>query len=212
MKTSENVAELAAAFAQAQGALKGATRDAKNPHFRNDYATLASVIEAGREALAKHGLSVLQGLSSADASLIVTTRLLHSSGQWIEDSLAVPLAKHDAQGMGSAATYGRRYALAAMLGIAQVDDDGNDAAARAPRSVSAYPASQVNHDAFNELPAEAQQVVREMALEVIAYVKDGTVDKALEVVATGCPEQEDKMALWSQLPSDVRSALKRAKA
>ncbi len=55
---------------------------------------------------------------------------MHSSGEWIEDTLAVPVGKADAQGMGSAATYGRRYALAAALGIAQVDDDGNAASDR----------------------------------------------------------------------------------
>jgi hypothetical protein len=132
MKTSESVAALAAALSKAQSVMQGAAKDRQNPHFRSDYATLASVIEAARTPLAGHGLAVVQGLSTAPGGLVVTTRLLHSSGEWIEDELTVPLAKNDAQGMGSAATYGRRYALSALLGIAQVDDDGNAAVAAGP--------------------------------------------------------------------------------
>lgn len=132
MKTSESTAALAAALSKAQGAMSGAVKDRQNPHFKNDYATLSSVIEAARAALAANELSIVQGLFSAATGLDVTTRLMHSSGEWIEDSLVIPLSKADAQGMGSAATYGRRYALAAMLNIAQVDDDGNAAAERAP--------------------------------------------------------------------------------
>jgi len=212
MKTSDSIAAIAAAFAEAQGTLKGATKDAKNPHFRNDYATLASVIDAGRESLAKHGLAVLQGLSSAEGALIVTTRLLHKSGEWIEDSLAVPLAKHDAQGMGSAATYGRRYALAAMLGIAQVDDDGNEAAARAPKAPVAlhHPASDANKAEFDRLPPEAQQALRECAMEIIALESEGKMPGAMQIYTEMCVTQEDKMALWSLLPPNVRSAIKKA--
>ena len=213
MQTSDSIAAIATAFAEAQGHLKGATKDAKNPHFRNDYATLASVIDAGRESLAKHGLAVLQGLSSDATALIVTTRLLHKSGEWIEDSLAVPLAKHDAQGMGSAATYGRRYALAAMLGIAQVDDDGNEAAARAPKAPAVamhHPASDANREQYDALPDEAKTALRECAMEIIATAKEGNMPGVLQIVGEMCPTQEDKMALWHLLPADVRSAIKKA--
>lgn len=127
MRTSESIAAISAALAKAQGAMGGAVKDRQNPHFRSDYATLASVIDAGRAALATNGLACVQGLSAAPDGLIVTTRLVHASGEWIEEELCIPVAKRDAQGLGSAATYGRRYALAAMLGIAQVDDDGNAA-------------------------------------------------------------------------------------
>ena len=211
MQTSEKLAAFAEAFVGAQADMKGATKDAKNPHFRSDYATLASVIEAGRDALAKHGFCVLQGLSSADAALVVTTRLLHKSGEWIEDSLAVPLAKHDAQGMGSAATYGRRYALAAMLGIAQVDDDGNDATAKAPtRPAMQHSASQPAHDAYESLPDEAKTALREAAMEIIALTAEGNVPAVMEIVGQMCVTQDDKLALWSLLPAPARAAIKRA--
>ena len=132
MRTSENINEIAAALAKAQGAIAGAVKDSTNPHFRSGFASLASVMDALREPFAAHGLSYVQPLSTAENAVVVTTRLMHSSGQWLEESLAVPLAKNDAQGLGSAATYGRRYTLSAMGGIAQVDDDGNAATASGP--------------------------------------------------------------------------------
>lgn len=130
MQTSEQVHELAAALAKAQGAMRHAVKDRTNPHFRADYATLASCLDACRGPLADNGLSVVQGLAVTDSRLVVTTRLLHASGQWIEDALPVPISKMDAQGLGSAATYGRRYGLTALLAIAQADDDGEVAVSR----------------------------------------------------------------------------------
>ena len=56
--------------------------------------------------------------------MCLTTRLFHDSGEWVEDTATIPLPKNDPQGYGSAATYGRRYALAAITGLYQDDDDG----------------------------------------------------------------------------------------
>jgi hypothetical protein len=87
--------------------------------------------------LANAGLSVVQ-LVSSDATqgiphcghAIIETILAHSSGEWVSSTLAVPLTKSDAQGLGSAITYGRRYALAAIVGVCPADDDGEAAVAR----------------------------------------------------------------------------------
>ena len=68
---------------------------------------------------------------------------------------------------------------------------------------------QVAQDEFDSLPAEAQQAVREWALEIIAYVEANEPEAALAFVAEKCPEADDKMALWSQLPPPVRTTLKR---
>lgn len=137
MKQSDSIAALAAALAKAQGAITGAKKDAENPHFRSKYADLASVWEAARPALTAHGLSVIQTFDPSDKDeIIVDTRLLHESGEWIEGRIAVPVTKADAQGYGSAATYARRYSLAAMVGVAPEDDDGNAAAGAKPRLMS----------------------------------------------------------------------------
>ena len=130
---SETIKDLAAALSKAQGQIEGAKKDSENPHFRSKYADLASVWEACREALSASGLAVVQSPGPvADGRMEMTTQLVHSSGQWMRGTLTIPLGKVDAQAYGSATTYARRYALAAFVGVAPEDDDGNAAAAAKP--------------------------------------------------------------------------------
>lgn len=137
MKTSEQINEIAAALAKAQGQIEGAKKGRENPHFRSKYADLASIWDACREALSTNGLSVVQTTApSGRDEVVVITRLAHASGQWYEGVLALPVSKSDAQGFGSALTYTRRYALSAMVGVAPEDDDGNAAAAAKPNGKS----------------------------------------------------------------------------
>ena len=122
---SEQINELFTALSRAQGMLDAATKDALNPHFGKKYADLNSVWNACREALSKNSLCVVQTHEPAEKGILRTiTTLGHSSGQWISSTLDIPLTKHDAQGVGSAMSYARRYALAAIVGITQDDDDG----------------------------------------------------------------------------------------
>lgn len=132
MKTSESVATLAKSLVLAQKKIKHATKDSKNPHFRNDYASLESVIDATKEALLEQDVTVLQGMDSDT----LVTRLQHASGEFIETSVRLVLSKQDMQGLGSAITYGRRYALAAILNISQADDDGNGASVAPSRKAA----------------------------------------------------------------------------
>lgn len=137
MQQSETIDALAAALALAQGEMKHATNDSDNPFFKSKYADLASVTNACRPALVKHGLSVIHGTDSADGmSVTVTVRLLHKSGQWLQSSLTLKPTKADPQGIGSAITYARRYTLAAIVGVATEDDDGNAASAPTPQGAS----------------------------------------------------------------------------
>lgn len=133
---SENINELAAALAKAQGEIKSAAKDSTNPHFKSRYADLASVWDACRAALSKHGLSVAQLTATTDTGKVrVTTTLMHASGQWIEGDLDVKPGQDTAQGIGSTITYCRRYALAAMVGVAPDDDDDGNAASERPNGV-----------------------------------------------------------------------------
>lgn len=134
MTHSDQINELAAALTAAQAKIEGAKKDSRNPHFNSAYADLASVWDACRGALAANKLAVMQTPRTtpplADGlpyTVEVETMLMHASGQWMRDTLAVPITKIDAQGVGSAITYARRYALAAFVGIAPEDDDGNKA-------------------------------------------------------------------------------------
>jgi len=127
MTHSEQINEIATALAKAQAEIEGAKKDSTNPHFKSSYADLASVWDACRKALTANGLSVVQGPVSDEGRVGVTTMLMHSSGQWLESTFFMRPTKDDPQGAGSALTYARRYALAAMVGVAPEDDDGNAA-------------------------------------------------------------------------------------
>lgn len=91
------------------------------------YADLAQIIELSREPLATNGLAVAQYCTAIDGQSYLVTQMIHSSGQWLRGYY--PLEKagmravNDAQQMGAAMTYARRYNLAAILGVAQEDDD-----------------------------------------------------------------------------------------
>lgn len=125
---STSIAALAAALAKAQGQMKSASKSSLNPHFKSKYADLAAIWDVAREPLSSNGLAVLQRVSSTLEGVLITTQLVHSSGEWIKDRCVWPVAARTPQGMGSAITYGKRYALAALVGIAaDEDDDGNAA-------------------------------------------------------------------------------------
>lgn len=138
IETSVEIKDLAAALALAQAEMEGAKKDAANPFFKSKYADLSSVWEACRGPLTKHGLSVVQTTSSDEnANTVVTTMLLHSSGQWIRDTLTAKPKENSPQGIGSTITYLRRYALAAIAGVAPEDDDGEAAQGRGSSKVDA---------------------------------------------------------------------------
>lgn len=128
-RTSPNVGKLFDALAKAQGEIRGAAKDATNPHFKSKYADLASIVDAARP-LAKHGIATVQIPFSENGEIGVTTILGHGSGEWISGRLSVKPLKLDPQGAGSVLTYLRRYSLAAMAGIAPEDDDGEGAMGR----------------------------------------------------------------------------------
>lgn len=127
---SESIAKLSEALAKAQGEITGALKDSANPFFKSKYADLASCWDACRAPLAKNGLAVIQLAESDSEAVILTTVLSHLSGEWIEGRLRVTPKDATPQAFGSALTYARRYALTAMVGVAQVDDDGNSASGK----------------------------------------------------------------------------------
>jgi len=146
MQQSESIANLAKALSSVQGKLTYAKKDSANPFFKSNYADLESVWDACRDLLAANGLSVIQlpgetivntvvanEKETVIAEMSLTTVLAHNSGEWISQQMSLPMSKIDAQGAGSALTYMRRYALAAVVGVVQADDDGN--AASAPKQV-----------------------------------------------------------------------------
>jgi len=136
VNTSESVKTIAAALASAQAEMGKIVKDktAKvqtktGGSYSFDYADLASMLDVVKPALAKHSIALVQAASVSDGALVVDTRLLHASGEWIESSLAMKPDDTSPQKVGSAITYARRYSLACLVGVASEDedDDGNAA-------------------------------------------------------------------------------------
>lgn len=119
---------LFAALSAAQGEIENASKNAANQHFKSRYADLAEVLNTVRPTFSKHGLSVIQSTEFDGALVSVTTTIAHADGGYVTAKASCVPAKTDAQGVGSATTYLRRYSLASCAGIAQEDDDGNAAA------------------------------------------------------------------------------------
>lgn len=157
MNQSTETNELITALVNVQGQLTPAKFDAKNPFFKSNYATLNAVWDSCRVLLSKNGLAIIQTPTSpinespyvemstvkqanntekivinGVARVGLTTRLAHTSGQWLEETYFIPFRFDEkssaAQAAGSIITYLRRYSLAAMLGIVSDEDtDGEPA-------------------------------------------------------------------------------------
>lgn len=128
MKTSEAIDQIATAMAKAQSEMRNAAFNRTNPHFKSKYADLGAIRDAITKPLTDHGLSVVQTTEMLPAGMMLLTRLLHTSGQWIESEYPVMADMEKPQAMGSAMTYAKRYSLAAICNIASEEDDDANAA------------------------------------------------------------------------------------
>jgi hypothetical protein len=123
-KKSESIKEIATALKDFQSQMVAIKKDSDNPFYKSKYADIASIIAEIKKPLADNGLSFSQ-FPTGDNE--ITTILMHTSGEWLEGTFRITPDKNNPQGIGSAITYGRRYALGAVLGLATEDDDGESA-------------------------------------------------------------------------------------
>lgn len=133
MNSSPDIKDIATALCKVQTDLQAAIKDASNPHFKSKYATLEAVWDVIRAPLVCNGLSVVQPVRYEQGfnGVIVQTILMHGpSGQWIASDVPIPTAKLTPQEMGAAISYGRRYGLAALIGVTQEDDDAQQATSK----------------------------------------------------------------------------------
>ena len=186
-----------------QGEVFGAKKDSKNPHFRNNYASLESVWSTIRDPLQRAGLVVIQMPGQlADGCIRIKTVVVHAeSGEKVESAVDVPVSKNDAQGVGSAITYGCRYSLMAMLGIPPTDDDG-EAARVASERRPALPADAApelrNWYTRNAKAVSADYVAAVFAhWESIVAIRDGIMSGNLSSASEA----------WSELSSDEKRAI-----
>lgn len=177
---SEQIDQLMLALSQAQGEMRHATKDSNNPFFKSKYADLPSVIDACRSSLSKHQLAVVQTIQNDEHGIQLVTYLGHSSGQWITSSMPVLSKDNTPQAVGSAITYARRYSLAALVGVAQEDDDGENAMGRQSLAITTHNkinSQQVNalSDMFSKLEEESKKKL--LKFMQVSSIEDLTVDK-----------------------------------
>lgn len=203
---SDSIGALAAALSKAQADITGALKDSSNPFFKSKYADLASCWDACRKQLAANNLAVIQTVYvhwDKDESVLITT-LAHSSGEWIRSELPIRAKDASPQAQGSAITYARRYALAAIVGLAQIDDDAEAAQGRAftndPRGDLGKKFDQTKRDQFVQqfrgaFDLDAEE--KDIALAVMA------VHEALN------PDHDLYIAVADVLTAKERSAIKK---
>ena len=194
MKQSESISELATALSIAQSQIGGAVRSSTNPFFKSSYADLGDVIKAIKEPLAANGLSMIQMpiTNLIEKSVGVSTRIIHSSGEWIEGEFFLPLTKFDSQAVGSALSYSRRYGITSILMIPQTDDDANAASMKVDQT-KVQAKSDQRKQLHDKALAAHQSSVDQIKDYLASETQDG-IDMAKECLAE-LPES-DQQALW----------------
>lgn len=157
MEKSQSIVEISKALVAFHKEIPAIKKNSDNPFFKSKYAALENIIAAVEPILSKHDLTFVQFPSGEHG---LTTILMHTSGEFFQDTYTMTPAKNDPQGLGSAITYQKRYALAAVLGlkIEDEDDDGNEASGHGRGAAAARPAT-------NESPAQKFMKAKKMIEE-----------------------------------------------
>ena len=184
--------EAIAALAKAQQEMKTPVKDATNPHYRNGYASLKSCIKAIKPALNDNGFALLQSAGKDEQGHYIQTTFEHTSGGLFTSKFYMEPEKKGMQGLGSAATYAKRYGLLGLAGIEpdeDADDDGNAAdekpAAPKPKPQPKKPDPEAEHDAAvreeqNRAPTTPQQLKEMMENKIKAATETWQLKKILE--------------------------------
>lgn len=215
MDETSSIAALAGALAKAQGAMRAALKDSRNPFYNSKFADLASVWDAIREPLSVNGLAVMQRVSTVPGGVLIITLLAHSSGEWVRDRCVWPVlapTKTEKDGkvtvlpitpqvIGSVVTYGKRYSLSALVGVsADEDDDGNAAAGNGRQSPPQRPATTAPAQGMDQAAPGPEAVER--ALHAIAAAESS---KALADLVPEMPRHDKVRAAYNARAKELRT-------
>lgn len=194
---SDGINEIITALAKAQGEMGHAAKDAANPHFRSKFSSLASVIDAVRDAFCKHGLAFFHTVSCEGPTVKVYCTIAHSSGQWIRSEFGAQAQDAKPQSIGSAISYGKRYSLQALAGIASADDDDGEAAhGRVVQSKTPLAKPDALKAAYAAVMAKPK-MTKEIALDLAAEVCGHIVNTAADIKPN---EVDAVIACWEKQP------------
>lgn len=210
MKTSEQLGELADALAKAQGTMKPPVKNREvtvtmksGGKYKFRYATLDSVFDSCQKALAENGLAIVQ-CPEVDANKVtIVTKLMHKSGQWIETGLLIVSEGVNPQAIGSAISYGRRYAIASMLGLAsEEDDDGNAAEGNDAEGRDLPQRTRAANGAKPAKQSTADRVAQASTPSAVDKAKGMTLDERFTTATDLCRTVEQKK--WAQVLAHVQ--------
>jgi len=202
-ESSATTEKLDAALAKAQGKIKKAEMNRENSAFKvgnriSKYADLESVWDACRGALSESQISVTQWpLHSTDDRLHLMTRIAHA-GEWMRAEFSIPLERKTAHGYGAAITYLKRYALAAVVGVVDSeDDDGNAASGLADAEPAKSPGAPTK-----KLPTPKPQAPDGRQKRVLDALKESAWKPEDVTAYLGQAYQAEKVAKLTQAEFD----------
>jgi hypothetical protein len=184
--------QLAKALSAAQAEFGTVPQSGMNPFHKSKYSTIEDYVNAAKPILAKHGLSISQAPNLLEGQFVLTTILMHQSGEHLTSHQPIFAAKQDAQSMGSAITYARRYSYGSILGMASgdFDDDGNAAAAK--------PTKQAN-------PPYVKPPAKSPAPKTPSQAERGTTNQSIEERVSAVPHLGGLTALYDGLKGDIEA-------
>lgn len=211
MQSSDEINEIAAALAKAQGQIKNPAKTRENPHFRSAYADLATGLNGLRPALSAQGIAIVQATDINRDGVFLVTRLIHSSGQYIGCIYPVASSSADHQKLGAALTYSRRQSIFALVGVAGEDEDddgegtkgkgnGKDDAVRTAYNASPGYPTEVDEPFVSDLQiaelrarmaevgADEQRFLRFMKMGGLAVMPAREFDRAMAAINLKVPK------------------------
>lgn len=207
MNASEQTDKIFQALIDAQSEIQTIKRDktAKiqglKASFEFKYAALDSIFEQVKPILKRHGLGVLQSLDTGE----LATRVIHTSGQWVESKTPMGISHQDMKQFGAESTYKRRYAYSSILGI--VSDDDIDAPETKQKKDA--PVITPRGGIGENLPEDWKIYLRDLAGEITDLVNQGKLPLAKEAADRDNLDSDQRTYLENQLTSQVRTALKK---
>lgn len=204
------------AFCNAQKEFKPLLNNSKNSAFKNSsYADITACITAVRDALNKNGFALTQSTALTEHGIKVETILMHEcGGLLVLGDMVIPVLKKDAHGFASAVTYARRYSLMLSFGLGGEDDDGNisiqggdntDGGFVSPKGLRHSPLG----DPWEFVPANQHQYLEDLAEELKAIFDNEGGQATKEKYTKENLDNDQKTAIWSKLPPNIRSAIKK---
>jgi hypothetical protein len=192
---------------KAQSEMTHAQLDQINPQWKSKFASLKSVIDAVKPALNANGIFFMQISHPVDAGVGIETVFCKGDEKLSTGVVVVPVDKANAQGLGSSMTYAKRYSLAVACGIsASEDDDGNAAAAAPPQRKGQSVVRTVIEQEGIVVDETKRDAYVTQLLAKVTEVDTGGVQELVDELST---DSDMKIAVWAELPSNVRSFIKK---